>query len=76
MIWVTIDEIERDLPGYLKQVQAGETLVVTQAGKPVAEIKPPISYQRPFGLAKGDFVVPDDFDEPLPEHILDEFESR
>jgi prevent-host-death family protein len=76
MIWVTVDEIERDLPGYLKQVQAGETVIVTQAGTPVAEIKPPLSQQRPFGLAKGEFVVPNDFDEPLPEHILDEFESR
>ncbi len=29
---------------------------------------------RPFGLAKGEFVVSDDFDEPLPEEILVEFE--
>ena len=29
---------------------------------------------RPFGLAKGEFVVPDDFDEPLPEEILASFE--
>jgi hypothetical protein len=30
---------------------------------------------RPSGLAKGDFVVPDDFDAPLPEDILEDFES-
>ena len=30
--------------------------------------------QRPFGLCKGDFVVPDDFNEPLPDEILDLFE--
>lgn len=27
--------------------------------------------QRPFGLCKGEFVVPDDFNEPLPDDILD-----
>jgi antitoxin (DNA-binding transcriptional repressor) of toxin-antitoxin stability system len=49
-------------------VQAGEIIVITQAGKPVAEITPiaPGSdAPRPFGLAAGDFVVPDDFDKPL-----------
>jgi len=35
----------------------------------------PITDCRPSGLAKGDFVVPDDFDDPLPEDILEEFES-
>ncbi len=29
---------------------------------------------RPFGLGKGDFVVPDDFDAPLPEEVLASFE--
>jgi hypothetical protein len=29
--------------------------------------------RRPFGLAKGDFVVPEDFDNPLPEETLSEF---
>ena len=30
---------------------------------------------RPFGLCAGDFVVPDDFDKPLPEDILSAFEG-
>lgn len=29
---------------------------------------------RPFGLSAGEFTVPDDFDAPLPEEILREFE--
>jgi hypothetical protein len=28
---------------------------------------------RPIGLGKGDFVVPDDFDDPLPKQLEDEF---
>jgi len=31
---------------------------------------------RPFGLCAGEFIVPDDFDAPLPETILQEFEAR
>lgn len=30
---------------------------------------------RPFGLSKGDFVVPEDFDAPLPEDVLADFEN-
>ena len=30
---------------------------------------------RPIGLCKGEFTVPDDFDAPLPEEILRDFES-
>lgn len=31
---------------------------------------------RPIGLAKGELVVPDDFDAPLPDDILAAFEGR
>ena len=31
---------------------------------------------RPFGLCAGEFVVPDDFDDPLPDHVLDAFEGK
>jgi hypothetical protein len=30
---------------------------------------------RPVGLAAGEFLVPDDFDAPLPEAFLSEFEN-
>ena len=30
----------------------------------------------PFGLCAGEFVVPDDYDAPLPESIIEEFEGR
>ncbi len=31
--------------------------------------------QRPFGLCQGEFTVPDDFNEPLPDDVLDLFEG-
>jgi hypothetical protein len=30
---------------------------------------------RPYGLCAGDFTLPDDFNEPLPEEILRQFEG-
>lgn len=79
MLTVTIDEIQQNLTGYLQEVAAGESIIIMQAGKPIAEIKPvsptfePI---RPYGLCTGEFIVPDDFDSPLPEDILNIFEGK
>ncbi|BBD66199.1 prevent-host-death protein [Nostoc commune NIES-4072] len=79
MLTVTLDEIQRNLTSYLRQVAAGESIIITQSGKPIAEIKPvsPTSQQiRPYGLCAGEFIVPDDFDSPLPEEILNSFEGK
>jgi hypothetical protein len=37
---------------------------------------PPLSEPRPFGLAKGQFIVPDDFNAPLSEDLLQAFEGK
>ena len=37
---------------------------------------PPLSQPRPIGLAKGQFTVPDDFNAPLPEEVLQAFEGK
>jgi hypothetical protein len=31
---------------------------------------------RPFGLAAREFVVPEDFDAPLPDEVLADFEGK
>lgn len=38
---VSIEEITQNLPTYLQRVQAGESFVVLQGGKPIAEVIPP-----------------------------------
>ncbi len=63
----------------LDRVEAGEHLVVVRGGHPVAELRPVLAAQpepRPFGLCAGEFTVPDDSDEPLPEEVLRLFEGR
>ncbi|MBD2448038.1 type II toxin-antitoxin system Phd/YefM family antitoxin [Nostoc sp. FACHB-152] len=76
---VTVDEIQQDPLKYLNQVEAGESFIIIQADKEIAELKPIQSTNkllRPFGLCAGEFTVPDDFDEPLPEEILNAFEGK
>jgi len=76
---ININEMQRDPLGYLLRVEGGETFVVLRDEQPVAEIKPIIPFlaqPRPFGLCSGQFKVPDDFDQPLPDDIVREFEGR
>lgn len=76
---VTVEEFQREPLQYLNQVEAGESFVIVQANKPIAELKPIVNTKkkmRPFGLCAGEFTVPDDFDSPLPEEILNAFEGR
>jgi antitoxin (DNA-binding transcriptional repressor) of toxin-antitoxin stability system len=81
MTTISLDDIQRDLLGYLHLVEAGETLLIVHGDKPVAELKPASSdtaakQLRPFGLCMGQFSVPDDFDAPLPDDMLRAFEGR
>jgi prevent-host-death family protein len=65
---VSIEDIQQDLLRYLRRVEEGETLVITRADQPVAEIKPiaqRAKQLRPFGLCAGEFSVPEDFDDPV-----------
>ena len=78
MTTISVHEVQRDPLGCLRRVEQGETLLVVRDDRPVAEIKPiPAASQqpRPFGLCAGEFTVPDDFDRPLPEDVLRDFEG-
>lgn len=78
MTTISVQEIERDLPAFLQRVEAGESFLVIRGNHLLAEVRPaPVRAKqpRPFGLCAGEFKVPDDFDDPLPEEILKEFEG-
>jgi prevent-host-death family protein len=79
MVAISLSEIQRDLPAYLRRVEAGESLLITDHDRPVAELKPvspTTNSARPVGLCAGEFRVPDDIDDPLPVDILREFGCR
>lgn len=75
MTEVNIHEAKTQLSRLLRQVSAGEEIVIARAGKPVAKLIPVDGEpKRVFGLDKGLFEVPEDFDDPLPDDLLAEFE--
>jgi antitoxin (DNA-binding transcriptional repressor) of toxin-antitoxin stability system len=79
MIVVEADEVSADLKAYLQKVKRGETVVIAIDNRPVAELRPAnaeTAQPRPFGLCAGEFVVPTDFDAPLPEDVIADFEGR
>ncbi len=79
MLSVTVEEMQRDPSKYLRQVEAGQIIVIVQADKAIAELRliPSSGKQlRPFGLCAGEFTVPDGFDAPLPEDLLNAFEGK
>jgi antitoxin (DNA-binding transcriptional repressor) of toxin-antitoxin stability system len=74
---ISPQEMANDPAALLDRVEAGERVLVVRGGRAVAELRPipqPQSSLRPFGLAAGAFSVPDDFDTPLPDSLLQDFE--
>jgi prevent-host-death family protein len=72
---INIHEAKTHLSKLLERVALGEEVVIAKAGKPVAKLVP-IRSARPrfkLGSAKGEFVVPENFNDPLPKEIEDLF---
>ncbi len=75
---ISVEDIQQNFTACLQRVEAGETVIIVRTGQPIAEIKPvvaPAEVLRPFGVCAGEFRVPEDFDAPLPEDILNAFEA-
>ena len=76
-----IGEAQRNPPDCLRRVADGQAIVITTSpydGKPLAELRRVDARDfspRPIGLCKGEFSVPADFDAPLPDDVLSEFEG-
>ena len=66
---VNIHEAKTHFSRLLERVDLGEEIVIAKAGTPVAKLVPlkKASKKRVFGSAKGEFTVPDDFNDPDPE---------
>lgn len=74
---VNVHEAKSSLSQLLRQVEEGDTdVVIARHGRPVARLVAFRSTARRLGVLAGELVVPDDFDEPLPDDLLDRFEGR
>jgi prevent-host-death family protein len=75
MAEVNIHEAKTHLSRLLQRVAAGEEIVISRAGKPIARLVPVrTAATRALGIDHGLFEIPDDFDAPLPPEVLAAFE--
>ena len=76
-VTVSIYEAKALLSELLTRVVAGEEVLIADAGKPVARLAPFVDQpaQRTPGTAVGKITIAPDFDDPLPDNILDLFEA-
>jgi len=75
---VNIYEAKTQLSRMIDRAAAGEEIVISRNGRPVARLCPLEPRKRntvKFGLLKGQFEVPEDFDAPLPDELLRLFEG-
>lgn len=73
---VNIYEAKTHFSKLVDAVIHGNEIVIAMAGKPVAKLGP-ISKktERRFGVLKGKIKIAKDFDAPLPDELLNEFEA-
>ncbi len=75
---VNMHDAKTHLSRYVTRLAPGETLVLCNRNRPVAELRLlSRKVRKPrIGVAKGEFVVPDAFFKPLPDKILRAFGGR
>ena len=76
MVEVGVHEAKTHLSRLLQRVAAGEEIVITSGGRPVARLVPiGVASSREFGFDHRVLRVPDDFDEPLADDLASAFEE-
>jgi prevent-host-death family protein len=77
---VNIHAAKTHLSRLLDAVADGEEILIARAGRPVARLVPlqgaAAPQRRQLGRLAGRFSVPEDFDAPLSEDVLNGFEGR
>jgi prevent-host-death family protein len=78
MAQVNIHEAKTHLSRLLRRVSAGEEIVISNAGKPVARLVPVAEPKKPreLGRHRGEIWIADDFDAPLPPEIQAYFDGE
>ncbi len=71
---VSSTEAKNQLNRLLGDVKAGNSFIITSHGEPVAQLIPIAAVPRRFGQLPN-MVVPNNFDDPLPEDELAPWED-
>jgi prevent-host-death family protein len=74
---VNIHEAKTQLSKLVEAASHGEGTIIAKAGKPAAMLIPitPNKIKRHFGGLKGQVKIAADFDKPLPDNIIADFEG-
>jgi prevent-host-death family protein len=74
---VNIHAAKTHLSRLVEEAAAGEEIIIAKSGKPIARLCPLAAPKRKrvLGRLRGKLIVPDDFDAPLPDDVLDLFEK-
>ena len=73
-----VQEAKTHLKRLLEAVASGAEVIIAEEGKPVARVsrvQERLAKIR-FGVLKGKVKISEDFDAPLPESVLSEFEGN
>lgn len=76
---INIHQAKTNLSRLLSRVELGEEIVISNRGVPVAKLVPfrtSSNRRASLGKDRGKFVVPDDFNAPLPEDLQAAFEGE
>ncbi len=74
---VNIFEAKTQLSKLVERAERGEDVIIARAGRPAARLTQLTPEKKPivFGLMKGEIRISDDFDAPLTDDVLAEFEN-
>lgn len=76
---VNINQATTELSHLLSRVALGEEIIIANQGIPIAKLVPfrtSSNRRASLGQDRGKFIVPDDFNNPLPKEILAAFEGN
>ena len=72
---VNIHEAKTHLSRLLVEVENGQDVTIARAGRPIARLVPAgPPRKRELGLERGQIWIAPDFDDPMPDDWLDEWE--
>lgn len=77
MSTIPLGEAKTHLSKLVDEAAAGKVITITRHGRAVAQLVPiATSKVQRIGAMKGKLVIPDDFDAPLPDDLLDAFQGN
>ncbi|MBF0393559.1 MAG: type II toxin-antitoxin system Phd/YefM family antitoxin [Alphaproteobacteria bacterium] len=79
MSTVNIHAAKTHFSRLVDEAAAGGEVIIARAGRPLVKLVPVATSERPkrrLGLLAGRARIPEDFDAPLPDEVIDLFEGR